>query len=116
MKNLRLPSRLALSLTLALAIPALLGAAPVFAGGILWVDTHHESISIPLESPALGLARAKYYIEQQKLDRAELALRKIVARYPTAAEAHQLLATLYRQRGETALASLHEQLAAKATG
>ncbi len=46
-----------------------------------------------------------------EVERAALALRKVVAKYPTATEAHQLLAGIYRGQGKTELAMLHDTLA-----
>jgi Tfp pilus assembly protein PilF len=79
--------------------------------GVLWVDNERESVAIPLESPALGIARAKLYLAKGDSERAVLALRKVVAKYPTAAEAHELMAGIYREQGKTELASLHDKLA-----
>jgi Tfp pilus assembly protein PilF len=100
------------TLTLAAIVAASLatGIAPARAG-ILWVDNANESINVPLESPTLGLARAKDYIEQGNSGRAEMALKKIVAKFPTATEAHRLLAGLYRDAGKTELAAMHEKFA-----
>ncbi len=95
---------------------ALLAAACSLAGNhalaaVLWSDTAYESVSIPLESPALGLTRAKMYLDKGDTERAAAALRKIVEKYPTANEAHQLLADIYRGQGRLELASLHDRLA-----
>ena len=100
------------NVTLAALVAASLaiGIAPAQAG-ILWVDNENESIAVPLESPTLGVARAKYYIEQGQADRAEMALKKVIAKFPTATEAHRLLANLYRDAGKTELAVAHEKSA-----
>lgn len=100
------------------ALAAALCSATIFTGsvataGVLWVDNEHESVAVPLESPAMGITRAKMYLEKGEVDRAALALRKVVAKYPTATEAHQLLAGIYRQQGKTELASLHDRMAAR---
>lgn len=84
--------------------------APAQAG-ILWVDNANESIAVPLESPTLGVARAKLYLEQGSTERAEMALKKIISKYPATIEAHRLLAQLYRIAGKTELAAAHEKSA-----
>lgn len=103
-------------ITTATFASALLAAACSLAGshamaGVLWSDTAYESVSIPLESPALGLTRAKMYLDKGETERAAAALRKVVEKYPTFVEAHQLLASIYRGQGRLELASLHERLA-----
>ena len=107
MKSIRLS---AITLATLLAASLATGIAPARAG-ILWVDNAHESVNVPLESPALGLARAKAYIDEGNTGRAEMALKKIVAKFPSATEAHRLLAGLYRDAGKIELAAAHEKLA-----
>ncbi len=80
--------------------------------GNLWVDSPYESVAVPLESPSLGIARAQQYLELRRLDRAELALKKVIAKYPTSTEAHRLLAKLYEDTGKADLALAHQKLAA----
>ncbi|MBL8513617.1 MAG: hypothetical protein JNJ55_06465 [Betaproteobacteria bacterium] len=102
-----------LTLTALVAASLSTGIAPAQAG-ILWVDNVNESVAVPLESPALGVARAKYYLEQGSAGRAELALKKVIAKFPTASEAHRLLAGIYRSAGKVELAATHEALATAA--
>lgn len=99
-----------------IALAAALCGATLFTGsaahaGVLWVDNAHESVAVPLDSPALGISRARMYLAQGEVERAALALRKVVAKFPTATEAHQLLAGIYRGQGKTELAMLHDTLA-----
>ncbi len=100
----------ALAAALAIGLATSLGSAPV-AAGVLWVDNANESVVVPLDSPALGISRARMYLAQGEVERAALALRKVVAKFPTATEAHQLLAGIYRGQGKTELAMLHDTLA-----
>jgi Tfp pilus assembly protein PilF len=100
----------AATLAALVAVSIATALSPVQAG-ILWVDNENESIAVPLESPTLGVARAKYYIEQGQADRAQMALKKVVAKFPTATEAHRLLAGIYRNAGKTELALTHDTLA-----
>jgi Tfp pilus assembly protein PilF len=101
-----------IALAASLCSAALFTAAAADAG-VLWVDNEHESVAVPLESPAMGVTRAKMYLEKGEVERAARALRKVVAKYPTATEAHQLLAGIYREQGKTELASLHDRMAAR---
>ena len=98
------------------AVAAFLAASvasglPAAHAGNMWVDNPYESIAVPLESPALGIARAQMYLDQQRLDRAEMALKKIIAKFPSSPEAHRMLAKLYQDAGKTELALLHEKQA-----
>ncbi len=99
-----------IALAASLCSAALFTAAAADAG-VLWVDNEHESVAVPLESPALGISRAKMYLANGDVERAARALRKVVTKYPTATEAHQLLAGIYRGQGKTELAMLHDALA-----
>lgn len=81
------------------------------AASVLWVDTHHQSVNVPLDSPSMGIARAKVYLEQQKAERAVKALQKVVLRWPNSAEAHALLAKSYAILGESTQAATHSKLA-----
>jgi tetratricopeptide (TPR) repeat protein len=111
-KESTMKSRQLASVTLAALIAASFAiTAQTAHAGVLWVDTAYESINIPLDSPGLGTARAKYYLERQNLPRAEAALKKVIAKYPTAAEAHRLLAAIYRDAGKAELATAHEEIA-----
>lgn len=99
-----------------IALAASLCSAALFTAGaadagVLWVDNEHESVAVPLESPAIGISRAKMYLANGEVERAARALRKVVAKYPSATEAHQLLAGIYRGQGKTELAMLHDALA-----
>lgn len=106
------PVRHANAARLALIAAALLAASltPAFAG-VSWVDNPHESVVVPLESPNLGISRARWHLEQKSPERAIAALKKVIARFPTATEAHRLLADIYRNEGKTELAEAHALLA-----
>jgi predicted Zn-dependent protease len=82
-----------------LAAALLAGSIAPASAGASWIDNPHESIAVPLESPQLGIARARWLLERQATERAIAALKKVVARYPNADEAHRLLAALTSAQG-----------------
>lgn len=84
-------------------------ALPATAG-ILWSDSHYESVSIPLESYAQGMTRVKYYLEVKRTDRAVAALQRVAKRWPTA-EAHDLLSKSFATLGDEERAAAHAKLA-----
>jgi len=96
--------------TCALIAAAAFSAALPAAAGVLWTDSSYESVSIPLESYALGMTRAKQYLEANQPKRAVATLTKVAKRWPSA-EAHDLLAKTYASLGESEQASTHAKLA-----
>jgi len=85
-------------------------AALPASAGVLWTDSSYESVSIPLESYSLGMARAKHYLANNQPQRAVAALTKVAKRWPSA-EAHDLLAKTYASLGEDQQAATHSKLA-----
>jgi hypothetical protein len=94
---------------------ALIAAAVSFSvmpasAGVLWSDSHYESVSIPLESYALGMARVKYYQDNKRTDRAIAALQRVAKKWPTA-EAHAMLSKSFASIGDTERAEAHAKVA-----
>jgi len=92
-----------------IAASALTAALPATAG-VLWSDSHYESVSIPLESYALGMTRVKQYLDAGRTDRAVAALQRVAKRWPTA-EAHDLLSKSFASLGDTERAAAHAKMA-----
>ncbi|MBL8521303.1 MAG: tetratricopeptide repeat protein [Betaproteobacteria bacterium] len=112
--NTRHPSPALRATLIGLAAFAFTVPAQHAAAGNLWYNNPHESIAVPLESHALGVTRAKQFLAAGAVAKAEAALKKIIARFPTSTEAHALLARLYAEQGKAELASLHAALAQRA--
>jgi hypothetical protein len=85
-------------------------AALPASAGILWSDSHYESVNIPLESYALGMARVKYYQDNNRTDRAIAALQRVAKKWPTA-EAHAMLSKSFASIGDAQRAEAHAKVA-----
>lgn len=94
----------------ALIAAAAFSAALPAAAGVLWTDSQYESVSIPLESYALGMTKARQYLAANQPQRAVATLTKVAKRWPSA-EAHDLLAKTYASLGEADQATVHAKLA-----
>ena len=99
-----------IKITCALITAAAFTAALPAAAGVLWTDSQYESVSIPLESYALGMTKARQLLAKNQPQRAVVALTKVAKRWPSA-EAHDLLAKTYASLGEAERASTHAKLA-----